>query len=145
MLVIFNHAGRNPGGGRVWPAAPRCAHGGNRQSGTIPDHFRIRTGKIERVDDVRYVLRPCSSCSTSDALMSSLFQSRIRTRRTRRGLHYEPILEQHRHQPHPRARHGPICGDGRCGRAGMGSDKTEVWDVKWQRGLGILPRPIKKH
>lgn len=71
-IVILYHADRNPSGGRVWPATPRCAHGGDRQSGTIPDHFRIRTGKIERVDDVRYVLRPCSSCSTSDALMSSL-------------------------------------------------------------------------
>ena len=25
----------------------------------------------------------------------------------------------------------------------MGCDKTEVWNVKLQRGLGILPSPIK--
>ena len=54
-LTFLTFSDRNSGGGRVWPATARCAHGGNRQSGAIPDHFRIRTGKIERVDDVRYV------------------------------------------------------------------------------------------
>jgi len=48
---------RNPGGRRVWPATPRCAHGGSRQSCTIPDRVRICTGQAERVDDVRPVSR----------------------------------------------------------------------------------------